>query len=367
MKVTEVELHPVATRRRNGSLNYHVTVLLHTDAGVTGLGEFSDLSHTPAMMPDLEDLAAYLDDLLGGVDPTNGTRVEETLAEPFPPVAKSAHVKVGLEIACHDAAAKALDVPLHQLLGGAKRDRIPICYPIFRTQSVEEVPQQLGYVEMALDAGFDAIRYYFGADLEADERFLSELEATFGDEVTVKSLDASNRFSWKEALSAYDRLDDYAFSILESPVPKDDIEGMARVTERVDRPVSEHIDSLSEAMTVIQRGAVDVFNVSLAGVGGVRAAQRVHDLAASAGVDCLVGTTQEMSIGTAAQAHVGATARCDLLRSDPVGAFLYTSDVVEERVQYEDGYLLVPDGPGLGMTVDEEKLAEHREPLSMLD
>ncbi|MFB6219770.1 MAG: mandelate racemase/muconate lactonizing enzyme family protein, partial [Halobacteriaceae archaeon] len=244
---------------------------------------------------------------------------------------------------------------------------IPVCYPIFRTQSVEEVPDQLDHVETALDNGFDAIRYYFGADLDADERFLEELEATFGDEVTVKSLDASNLFSWKEALSAYDLLDRFAFEILESPVPQDDIEGMARVTERVDRPVSEHVDSLSYALDLIEQTAVDVFNVSLVGVGGIRSARRVHDLAAEAGVDCLVGTTQELSVGTAAQAHASAVARPRIRRSDPAGPVLYTADVVDQRVRYEDGHLVVPDGPGLGVELDEAKLAEHRRPLSTLD
>jgi muconate cycloisomerase len=364
MEVTDVELHPVATRRRTGSRNCHVVVLLHTDAGLTGLGEFSDLSHTPATMPDLADLQRYLGELFEGVDPTNLTRVEERLAESFPNVAQSRVIKAGLEIACHDLAAKAVDLPLCRFLGGPKRERIPICYPIFRTQSVDEVPEQLEHVRTALDNGFDAIRYYFGANLDADEQFLSELEATFGDEVTVKSLDASNRFTWKEGLAAYERLDGFEFTHVESPAPREDLEALGRVTERVDRPVSEHVRSLSEAVEMLDSKAVDILNVSLVGVGGIRTARRIHDLAAAMGADCLVGTTQELGIGTAAQAHAAAAAPCTIRRSDPAGPVLYTEDVLEDPLSYEDGYLEVPEGPGLGVELDEAKLEELHSPLS---
>jgi hypothetical protein len=112
--------------------------------------------------------------------------------------------------------------------------------------------------------------YYFGADLDADGRFLEELEAAYGDEVAVKSLDAGGRFDWKEALSAYDRLSRFEFTHPESPVPGEDVDGLARVTERVDRPVSEHASSIPCALELIDRKAVDGFNVSLVRIGGIR-------------------------------------------------------------------------------------------------
>ena len=367
MQITQVELYPVETRRRNGDRNHHVALLIDTDTNITGLGEFSDLSHKPAVMPDLDDLQAVLNQVLVGIDPTNLTRVEELLTEKFPRVAKSGLVNVGIETACHDITAKSLDVSLSEFLGGAKRDRIPICYPIFRTQSVDEVPRQLEYVEMASDRGFDAIRYYFGADLDADERFLSEVEEQFGGAIQVKSLDASGRFTWKEALSAYNRLERFDFIHLESPVPRDDVDGLARVTERIDRPVSEHVHSLPYALELIEHKAVDIINSSLTNIGGIRNMRRLHGLADAVGIDCLVGTTQEMSIGTAAQAQTAAVAECPIRHSDPVGPFLYTEDVVNERVQYEDGHLIVPDGPGLGLEVDRDKLADLHSPLTMVE
>ena len=364
MEITDIELHPVATRRRNDVLTFHGILEVGTDAGITGLGEVSDLSHAPAFMPDVEDLQASLNDHLVGADPTNLTDMEATLDGAFPRRGTSKLVHAGVEIACHDIIGKALDISVSEYLGGPTRDRIPICYPIFRMQEMDEVPQQLEYVEMALEHGFDTIRFYFGDNLEADIHFLNRLEGEFGDSVQVKSLDASGRFTWKEALAAYDRLQDFEFQHIESPVPRDDVAGLARVTERIGHPVSEHVGSLQYAMELIDAKAVDIMNTSLSNAGGIRAVRRLHGLAEAAGIECLVGTTQELSIGTAAQAQTAAVAECPIRHSDPVGPFLYQNDVVADRVRYEDGSLLVPDGPGLGMELDRGQLDEHRQPLS---
>ena len=266
MEITTIELHPVLTPRRNGSTNYHVIVLIETDTTITGLGEFSDLSHAPAMMPDVDDLASVLNERFSGVDPTNLTLIEEQLAQDFPAVGKSKLVKAGIEIACHDITAKLHGIAVSDLLGGRKRDRIPVCYPIFRMHDVEAVPDRLEQVKIARDHGFDTIRFYFGGDLDAEERFLEQFADRFGDEMQIKSLDASGNFSWKEAIAAYERLKHFEFIHLESPVPRADLEGLARVTHRIDHPVSEHIGSLDYALAVIEKQAVDIMNVSLANI-----------------------------------------------------------------------------------------------------
>jgi muconate cycloisomerase len=80
-------------------------------------------------------------------------------------------------------------------------------------------------------------------------------------------------------------------------------------------------------------------------------------------VSCLIGTTQELSLGTAAQAHLGASAAKLDFPSDPTGPQLYAEDVVSHLVKYDRGYLVVPEGPGLGVTVDAGRLAKLASPL----
>jgi len=73
-------------------------------------------------------------------------------------------------------------------------------------------------------------------------------------------------------------------------------------------------------------------------------------------VKTLIGTTQELSLGTAAQLHLGAAMPNLDFPGDPTGPLLYQEDVVRRRVQYEGGHALVPGGPGLGLELDEEAL-----------
>ena len=90
---------------------------------------------------------------------------------------------------------------------------------------------------------------------------------------------------------------------------------------------------------------------------GPHACLRLMALAEAAHAGVLIGTTQELSLGTAAIAHLGAAARVLDYASDCIGPRLYTQDVVKTPVQYEAGHLLVPSGPGLGVEVDENALA----------
>ena len=90
----------------------------------------------------------------------------------------------------------------------------------------------------------------------------------------------------------------------------------------------------------------------------------IAQVADAAGLSVLVGTTQELSIGVSAQAMFGSVVENLDYPGDPTGGLLYESDVVKERVQYEHGYLIIPDGPGLGLELDEEKIAAISEPLS---
>ncbi len=89
---------------------------------------------------------------------------------------------------------------------------------------------------------------------------------------------------------------------------------------------------------------------------GIRRARDLFAAAEALGLRTLIGTTQELSIGTSAQAHLGASVANLDFPGDAAGAQLYIDDVVVTRVKYEQGYLVVPDGPGLGMELDEAKL-----------
>jgi len=367
MRVTRVTLHPVSTRRETGGVNQHVIVRLETDSGVVGVGEMSDMSHPPAMQPDLGDLEKVANQLLVGREPIALTESYGLLSQALPREGKVSVMRCGFDLALWDAVAKQLGQPVYNLLGGKVRDRIRVCYPIFRMRSIDEVPANLARVERRYAEGFDLFRLYCGGNLDADEAFLKEVRRRYGGKVQIKSLDLSGLLDWKTGLNVLERLIPLADPILvESVCRRDDLEGMAEIRRRIPKPVSEHVGGLQNAYLLARTRAVDIFNVSLVSCGGISEARRVYAVAEAAGLGTLVGTTQELSIGIAAQLHLAAAMPNYTHPGDCTGAVLYLDDVVRERVRYERSHAIVPDGVGWGVELDEVKLEELKAPLTML-
>ena len=192
MKITGLELIPVFSTREMGrsspsdpnkSISYHVIVRLHTDAGVVGLGEMSDIDF--ASDAPVERLQRKLEPLLLGKDPF----ARGSIAIDLESRTWDHQVVCGIDIAVHDAVAKALDVPLHVLFGGKLRDRIPFSYPLARCQTDADVDANVERVEWLQGLGHDMVRYYFGADIDLDYRLLTEIRRRG---VKINALDAAD-------------------------------------------------------------------------------------------------------------------------------------------------------------------------------
>lgn len=363
MKITRVKLYPIASPRQTGIENQHVIVRLEAGDSHVGWGEMSDLSHLPMYQFDLPELERMLSQMLVGEDARNITHIENQLGYYFPDeghmYSRSGLVRQGIDLALHDMQGRAQGISVSELLGGRLRDRFRVCYPIFRMRDVREVAPNLAKVEEKLGEGFDLFRLYVGANPEADELFLRQFTDRFTGRAELKSLDFSNLLDWRRAYLLIERYDALAeYMLVESPAPRNDLEGLAEFRRRTRKPVSEHVLHINHGWQLLHHGCVDILNVSPYLLGGLRASLRLISLAESARASVLIGTTQELSLGTAAVAHLGAVARVLDYPSDNTGPKLYTRDVVKTPVQYENSHLIVPDGPGLGLDIDEAVLEE---------
>ncbi len=362
MKITMVQLTPVLTRRETGNTNPHIIVQLHTDEGLVGVGEMSDLGHGKVKF-DVRDLTESLEEVLVGQDPLHWRPLCHMIQGRY---AGEGPLREGVEIAIFDLVGKVKGQSITELFGGGYRDKVKVCYPIFRMFDMAEVEPNLARVDQRMAEGQDLFRLYVGGNVEADEAFLSAVRSKYGSSFGLKSLDLSGRLSWKKAMAVLEVLLPYDPILVESVCDRRDPEGQYEVRSRIDKPISEHISSVQQAFFFAKNRLVDIFNLSLAGCGGLTAGLHMAAIAQAAGISCLVGTTQELSIGVAAQAMFGALLENLDFPSDMTGGLLYIDDVVKERVRYENGYLLVPDGPGVGMELDEDKLRELERPLSSL-
>jgi L-alanine-DL-glutamate epimerase-like enolase superfamily enzyme len=346
MKIKEIDLFAVGTRRENGTLTPHIIIRMIADDGTVGIGEMSDLGHSP-VKPDVVIMEDRLRAALVSVDPFDPPAIDP-IVDQYPSPLGS-----GIDIAIHDLRARHLAVPVHDLYGGAYRDRFKVCYPIFRQFDDSEIDPNIDLVKRMLALGFDLFRVYVGGNVDVDERFFHKLRDSFGDSVKIKSLDFSRRLDWKSCVAAIERLEWVDPILVESPAP--DIAGKRKVRERVRFPISEHCGNEAQAIAFAEGEAVDILNITTCHQG-IRRSRHLFTIAEACGLATLIGTTQELSVGTSAQAHLGASVPNLEYPGDAAGAQLYIDDVVKERVQYDSGYLVVPEGNGLGMELDESLL-----------
>ena len=352
MKIAKVETIQIETSRYYGHISGHVLVKVHVDDGPVGWGEASD-----SKARDLGAIARQYNELLVGHDARAITEINELLrAHRFQSSVSDKHLASAIDLALYDLNGKVQGVPAYQLLGGKMRERLYCCYPIFGWQVRDDFEQAAGYLARLVELGHHLFRYYVSGDSALDDRFLTEVKARFGDQIKLKSLDFSGRFTDWETVVRYAEVirhhDPYHFE-----QPSRNMRVSAEFVRRVDLPVTWHINSLEQGFEAIEKKACTAFNVTCVS-GGPTHIRRIFALAEAAGFRCLIGTDQESTLGVSAQVSVGIAMPNTSLPCDPMGPVLYTTSPAKERVRAEGSYLYPFEGPGLGVEIDEDKLRE---------
>ena len=246
-----------------------------------------------------------------------------------------------------------------ELLGGAHCERVPFAYPLAPAQTAADVEANLARVERRMGEGHNGFRYYFGVDVDLDDSFLEQARSRWGDSLRLVALDASGRFAPDEAIAAIERLAQYQPAVFESPVRgrhNAPVEDFLKVKEATGAAFSEHITDAEVATRLGEGGAIDVFNNGV-GYAGIAACRRTFEVAEGLGLRTLLGSTVEMSIGTAARVQVAASVPNLDLGVYMAGPLVYHEDVAVERVRYEEGHVVLPAGPGIGVELDHDALA----------
>jgi galactarate dehydratase (D-threo-forming) len=363
MRITAVELYPVEVLclhpggPAQPDIRPHVVVKLLTNRDTVGWGEITGKRGVPESIEEFKQLEQTLNDCLRGLDPFNVLQAHQRLLKVLPPNQQANPIRCGIDIALHDLVGKSLGVSVGTLLGGVHAAEIPIAYPIPAHRHESEIDQSIQYMGEMLDRGFERVRFYIGLDLEVDALCLERMRETFGSRVRIKTLDCNFHMDWQESLTAIERFSEYGFEFVESPAKKGDVEGVARVRRSIDHLVSDHAYTLNQAYALLKHDAVDILNITTVSAGGIRAGQKIAALAEAAGAHCVLGAAHEMSLGTAAQAHLGSTLTILDFPSDAIGPEIYEQDIVVTPLSYASGNMLVPTGPGIGLEVDEAKLS----------
>jgi muconate cycloisomerase len=273
-------------------------------------------------------------------------------------VAANPFAKCALETAMWDAWARTLGLPLSALLGGRCRDALPVTWAIGAADPDVVVDEAMARIE---SGGHASIKLKMGALEPAADTARVEKIASSLAQVTSVRVDLNGAWDELTATRLLPRLEQAGIDLVEQPTPAWDVDALARLSGLLRIPVmaDESLRSDHDALTLATRRAADVFSLKIGKSGGYLATQRIAAVAQAAGIPCHGGTGIESSLGTLAGAHLLATLPAVTYGSELFGPLLMTDGLLAEPLDYRDGALHLPDGPGLGIDLDEDRVARY--------
>jgi muconate cycloisomerase len=337
-----------------------VIVRLRTSDGIEGLGEattIGGLSYGDESPEGIKlTIDTYLAPALVGQDATNinGAMLRLNKVARGNRFAKSA-----IETALLDAQGKRLSVPIAELLGGAVRKTLPVLWTLASGDTQRDIEE----AEMLLaERRHNTFKLKIGRrGVRDDVAHVSKIKAALGDRAKV-TVDVNQAWSETDAALGIEALEAAGIDLIEQPTPREQRGALARLAARFIVPImaDEAVTGPEDALELVRHACADVFALKIAKSGGIYGMMRTAAIADAAGVSLYGGTMLEGSIGSIASAH-GFSALPQLAwGTELFGPLLLKDDIVTARPQYRDFDLHMPEGPGLGLQIDEEKLAFYR-------
>ena len=335
-------------------------VRIRCSDGVVGIGEattIGGMSYGPES-PETIKLAidTYFAPLLLESDPSRPAMIMAALNKA---IVGNHFAKCAIETALLDAAGKRVGLPVSELLGGRRRDQLPVAWTLASGDTgrdIEEAEQMLAarrHRIFKLKIGKRAVA--------ADVAHVAEIKAALGDRASVR-VDVNQAWDEPTAARGLAMLEAAGCDLVEQPVAAHLRGAMARLARQFTIPVmaDEALTGPASAFPFAAEAAADVFAVKIQQSGGLFAAAAVGAIAEAAGIGLYGGTMLEAGVGTAASAHVFSTFASLSFQTELFGPLLLTEEILAEPLTYADFCLKVPTGPGLGVTLDEDKVAFFR-------
>ncbi|MFO0966363.1 MAG: mandelate racemase/muconate lactonizing enzyme family protein [Gemmataceae bacterium] len=264
----------------------------------------------------------------------------------------------GIDMALADLAGKACGEPLYNLLGGTTRDTINYFYYLKRGSPAELAEQ----CRHGRALGFHVFYLKVGLDIEAEVEMVRSVRAAAGADAKIR-LDANMAWSVNEAVRNLARLDAYRIDFIEQPVRAEPVAGMQEVRRRTPVAVcaNEGLWTAEDAYRQITGRAADVFCFSPYWVGSLSQFQRLCHVAHFEGLNVVKHSHGELGIAAAAAHHVLLTLP-NVVDGNQHTAHIMQDDILKQPLPIATGPNWgVPCGSGLGIEVDEEKVARYHQ------
>ncbi|WP_153101090.1 muconate/chloromuconate family cycloisomerase [Paraburkholderia hayleyella] len=341
--------HKLSVATMNGQTLMLVKV--YCSDGVVGIGEgatIAGMAYGPESPESMKlALDAYLAPAAIGRD---AVRVQSLMAYLSQLVKGNHFAKSALETALLDAHGKRLGIPVSELLGGRRRDRLPVAWTLASGDTARDIAEAQKMLELRRHNIF---KLKIGAQApQADIKHVAGIKRELGDRAAVR-VDVNMAWSETQAMWAIPALADAGCELVEQPVAS--AAALARLMRRF--PVALMADEILQgpesAFEIAQNHGADVFAIKIEQSGGLFAAQRVAAIADAAGIGLYGGTMLEGAFSTVASAHLFASLGNLQWGTELFGPLLITEEILTQPLDYSDFELTVPHGPGLGIELNE--------------
>jgi galactonate dehydratase len=358
MKITSVK--PIVVYA--GKCNW-VFVQIETDDGLTGLGEGSLLGHARTIAAGIEDAAGYL---LGN-NPLNPQRIWRQIWESDRyrggPILMS--VISAIDMACWDIVGKHAKLPVWQLLGGACRDRVRLYGRLSFAGSAQD------NAALATEQGYTAIKFGFTPpdDDKIDEATVidacvaqvHEMREAVGPDVGL-CLDTHSILSLQSMIKLMVALEPFNLIFVEEPVPPEDLEGLRYLRTHTATPMAsgERLLNKYDFRELIDGALVDYVQPDIVHCGGITELIKIAAIAEAKHIALAPHNPSSHSeLATMASLHVDASCPNFAIQEHPANYPAWRYDIFNERIDVQDGYALLPDRPGLGLTLKQDIADAH--------
>ena len=361
LRITDITVHlvawPLRMKRRHGVGDIEhtmpgVILRIGTDGGLVGWGEAAPWAvFTNTAEASAAAISRYFKPLLIGADPMRVTTLMRGIDKA---VTGQGDAKAAVEMALLDIAGKRLGAPVSTLIGGRHRERIPLSVSIANPDFDEDldfardVVARHGVNIFKVKTGFTS----HAEDMRRMARLKEALPAT-----------ADIRVDYNQGLDPWDairqlkEIETFRPTFIEQPVKRHQRAAMAEITRALDTPImaDESVFDPVDAVELVRDRFAKLVSIKIMKAGGIARAREVAAITEAAGITAYGGTMFEAGLAIAAGLHlVSATPNIALGAEFYTSTFVMGVEILATPIRIEAGETIVPDGPGLGVEVDED-------------
>ncbi|MDR3677605.1 MAG: mandelate racemase/muconate lactonizing enzyme family protein [Acidobacteriota bacterium] len=370
MKITDVEAIYVRlpeVKQQCDSGQDALIVRVHTDEGITGIGEVDSAPLAAQGMilgPYSHTTSSGLRHLLIGEDPFETERLWEKMYRANIYAGRfgiAIHAMSGIDIALWDIKGKKLGMPIWKLLGGGFHKKIR-CYSSSLFGNTPEETYELA--RRFADQGFRAVKFGWGPmgkNAVTDVALVAAARRGLGEEIDLL-IDAGLAWDAKTAIQRARAFAEHNIYWLEEPLAPDDYEGYRKLTQATEIRIAagEEESGVHAYRRLMEKGMVDVVQVDLTRCGGFTEAMKIAAMAAQHGLPVANhGFTTYINVAAALQ-WLNSVPNALIVEFVAQENTNLRESLTRQKIRARDGYLEMPESPGLGVELDEEALARFR-------